>query len=104
MYKRRERYAINSPFVQGESESIARILSIPSSWGTSPFTGLSCTIYAEDIDVTAAHTSGAISSNGSLIKTPKIHSLEVDVTYTVCVAFTTTEGNTLEAVFELRGE
>lgn len=77
------------------SESIARTVTVPSSWGTSP-TSPTCKLFDGDTEVTADNLSGSASVSGSVITTAKITGLTMGKKYVLKV-FWEDSGNTLEA-------
>lgn len=101
-----ERMIPGSPFSQGRNEFIARSITVSSSWGEPPFTSRSTKVYrADDLsDVTLATTTGATTSDGNVIVTPRIHSLTPNMTYRVEITFTTAAGNVVVIWFELQVE
>lgn len=91
------REIVESPWVQGEDESIAYTLTT-TPWGSDP---TSPAVVVKDLtnggaDVTETVTSGDASADGDVITTPAIGSLTAGHRYRVEVTFTIA-GNVQEA-------
>ena len=90
-----------SPFYQGEDESPAYKVTVPTSWGTATFTSLSSALYedpdGDDTDRTSTMLSGSTTASSQVITTPQVTGLTKGLKYRLEVKFTTSESNPLEA-------
>lgn len=97
-----------SPLGQGEDESKKYTITIPSSWGSAPFTNISCKLYSDPYgdndDVTDTSLNGDPSTTGSTITSPFVTALTKGVLYRLETKFDDAEGNTHEAWGEILGE
>lgn len=90
---------------QGESEGLYYTITT-TPWGTAPVV---LGVVAKDMtaggtDVSATVLSGVSSVAGDVITLPKLQSLTKNRLYRVEVQFTTAEGNTLEAYFNVNAQ
>lgn len=88
-----------SPWEQSAQESKAYTVTIPTSWGTSDFSSITCALY-EDPNSTNTNRSttmlsGSASSSGQVITTKMVTGLTEGYDYRFEVKFTTSEGDTL---------
>ncbi len=90
-----------SPIVQGENESIAYTLDI-TKWGSSP-TNITMKVEDEDgSDVTAATTTGSITTpTTKTILLKELYNLTVQEEYRVEVQFDIADIGTIEAYFRV---
>ena len=90
-----------SPFYQGEDETVAYTLTVPTSWGTATLTSITCTLYEDpdgaNTDVSSTKLSGSASASGQVITTKALTGLTAGTKYRLDTKFTTSESNTLEA-------
>ena len=97
-----------SPFYQGADETIAYTLTVPTSWGTSAFSNITCTLYEDpdndNTDVSATKLSGSASSSGQVITTKAATGLTAGEKYRLEVQWDSSEGNTLEAFAFIYGQ
>ena len=103
-----KREFIESPFDQGADEQIAYVVTVPTSWGTSTLSSITCKLYSDpdgtNTDVSATSLSGTASATGQVITTQLVKSLTAGVKYRLEVKFTSSEGNVLEAYAIIRGQ
>jgi hypothetical protein len=97
----KDRVFKESPWEQGADEAIVYTVTIPTTWGTSSLTSITCKLYEDpnvtNTDRTATMLTGSASATGQVITTQKVTGLTVGYDYRLEVKFTTSEGNTLEA-------
>lgn len=89
-----------SPFYQGADESIAYVITVPTSWGTATFSSLSTALYqdpdGDNTDVTSTKISGATTASSQVITTGLISGLTAGEKYRMEVKWTSSESNILE--------
>ena len=94
------RMIVESPVYQGEDETIAYSITVPTSWGTSDFSSISCILFedpeGDNDDVSATKLSGSASASGQVITTKAVTGLTAATDYRLDVKFTSSEGNILE--------
>jgi hypothetical protein len=87
-----------SPWEQSIQEGIVYTVTIPTTWGTSDFSTISCALWEDpngtNTDRSSTMLTGSASSSGQVITTQKVTGLTVDKDYRFEVKFTTSEGNT----------
>lgn len=90
---------------QGESEKL-RYTITTTPWGATPTVDgvVVKDMTAGGTDVSATVLSGASSINGNIITLPKLQSLTKNKSYRVEVQFTTADGNTWEAFFNVTAQ
>lgn len=97
-----------SPLSQGADETIAYAVTVPTSWGTSAFSGITNALYEDpdntNTDVSATKLSGSASASGQVITTKAVYGLTAGTKYRMEVKWTSSEGNTLEAFAFIYGQ
>ena len=104
----KDRRFLESPWGQGVDEAIAYTVTIPTTWGTSDFSSITCKLMEDPnnsvaatpvggTDRSATMLTGSASSSGQVITTQLVTGLTVNYDYRLEVKFTASEGNTVEA-------
>ena len=97
-----------SPVGQGEAERIKYVATIPASWGSSPFTNITCVLwedpYGANTNVSTTKLTGDPSTSGATITSPTVYGLTRNVLYRLETQFDNAEGNTKEHWGEILGE
>ena len=97
----KDRRFIESPLEQGVNEEIAYPITVPTTWGTSDFSSITCSLYedpsGDNTDRSSTMLSGSASSSGQVITTKTVEGLTAGYDYRLVVKFTTSEGNIVEA-------
>ena len=87
-----------SPIDQGADESIAYLLTVPTTWGTASFSSITCKLYSDpngdNTDVSSTTLTGSASSSGQVITTKAVTGLTAGLKYRLDVVFDTSEGDT----------
>ena len=100
MTEYKDRQFLESPWEQGADESVAYTVTIPTSWGTSAFSSITCKLYEDPNDTNTDRSSTMLTStasySGQVITTQTVTGLTEGYDYRLEVKFTTSEGNTLE--------
>ena len=103
----KDRQFNESPWEQGANEEVKHPITIPTTWGTSSFTNITCTLYedpsGDNTDVSSTKLSGTASASGQVITTQTISGLTAGTDYRLVVKFTASEGNVLEGWGIIRG-
>lgn len=91
-----------SPVDQGADEQVAYAITVPTSWGSAPFTSLSSKIFSYYpptqwyTDVTSTNMTGSTTASGQVITTPVVTGLTAGTRYRIETKFTTSESNVVE--------
>jgi len=93
--------AVNgSPFYQGEDETIARSVTVPTTWGTATLSNITNKLYedpeGDNTDRSGTMLSGSSTASGQVITTQAVTGLTAGLDYRLEVKFDTSEGNTME--------
>lgn len=97
----KDRRLKESPWEQGADEAIAYTVTVPTTWGTSDFSSITCKLEEDpnntNTDRSSTMLTGSASSSGQVITTQTVTGLTKGYDYRLEVKFTTSEGNTVEA-------
>lgn len=80
----------------GAGEQIARPITVPASWGSSPSAPITCKLFDGSNDVSDDNLSGTATVSGAVITTQLIGGLTSGKKYKLTVSWADS-GNTLEA-------